>query len=298
MTSAEIGTGARPLGPVPTGTVESVSESPRESDVTSCYRHESARAGVICQRCDRPICAQCMSQASVGFHCPECVKGGKQQVYRGPATFDPIVTKILIGINVLVYIVSVGSDQVTLDYSLIGGFDGLLGVANGEYERLITSGFLHAGLMHLLFNMYALWILGPQLERVFDRPRFIALYFVSMLGGATGVMLLDPNAFTVGASGAIFGLFGAIAVIQRSMGMNIWASGLGPVLALNLVITFAVPRISVGGHIGGLVAGGLVGLMYIAVIRARQSEWLALGATLVLGATLAFASIQLALNPI
>lgn len=239
-----------------------------------------------------------MSQASVGFHCPECVKGGKQQVYRGPATFDPIVTKILIGINVLVYIVSVGSDQVTLDYSLIGGFDGLLGVANGEYERLITSGFLHAGLMHLLFNMYALWILGPQLERVFDRPRFIALYFVSMLGGATGVMLLDPNAFTVGASGAIFGLFGAIAVIQRSMGMNIWASGLGPVLALNLVITFAVPRISVGGHLGGLVAGGLVGLMYIAVIRARQSEWLALGATLVLGATLAFASIQLALNPI
>ena len=243
-----------------------------------------------------------MSQASVGFHCPECVKGGKQQVYRGPVTFDPIVTKILIGINVLAYILTVGSDRITLEYSLIGfGFSfelGAIGVAEGEYERLITSGFLHASLIHLLFNMYALWILGPQLERVFDRPRFIALYFVSMLGGATGVMLLDPNAITVGASGAIFGLFGAIAVIQRSMGMNVWASGLGPVLGLNLLITFAVPRISVGGHLGGLVAGAIVGAIYIAVIRARQSEWLALGATVALGVVLTIASIQLALNPI
>ena len=185
-----------------------------------------------------------MHQASVGFHCPECVKGGKQQVFRGTPTFDPIVTKILIGINVLVYLWTTASDQAVLDYSLIAGFDGAdFGVAGGEYERLITSGFLHASLLHLAFNMYALWILGPQLERVFNRPRFIGLYFVSMLGGSAGVMLLaDQLSFTVGASGAIFGLFGAVAVIQRSLGINIWASGLGPILALCLLYTSPSPR--------------------------------------------------------
>lgn len=240
-----------------------------------------------------------MHQASVGFHCPECVKGGKQQVFRGTPTFDPIVTKILIGLNVVIYLVTTTNDQVFRDYSLFGGVEGSgLGVADGQYERLITSGFLHASLMHLLFNMYALWILGPQLERVFARPRFLGLYVASMLGGATGVMLLDPFAFTVGASGAIFGLFGAIAVIQKSMGMNIWTSGLGPILALNLGITFLVPRISVGGHLGGLVAGALVGLIYIGMIRARQSDWVALVMVTAFGAALAFASILLALNPL
>lgn len=243
-----------------------------------------------------------MHQASVGFHCPECVKGGKQQILRGAPTFDPIVTKILIGLNVVIFVLAQGRAGADLDFGLIGrGFvsgEGFIGVAEGEYYRLVTSGFMHAGLMHLAFNMYALWILGPQLERVFDRPRFIALYMVSLFGGAAGVMLLDPNAITVGASGAIFGLFGAIAVIQRSIGMNIWASGLGPILALNLFITFAIPRISVGGHLGGLVAGGLVGLLYIAAIRARQSPWVALGAATVFGLALAAVSIQLALNPI
>jgi len=240
-----------------------------------------------------------MKQASVGFHCPECVKGGKQQVFRGPAVFDPIVTKVLIGINVLVYLGSAaGGDRFLIDYGLTAGFENGFGVADGEYARLLTSGFLHASLFHLAFNMYALWILGPQLERVFDRPRFIGLYVVAMLGGATGVMILDPNSFTVGASGAIFGLFGAVAVIQRSMGMNIWSSGLGPILGLNLLITFAVPRISVGGHLGGLVAGAIIGALYIAAVRAKQSEWLALGVALVFGLALAFASIQLALNPL
>lgn len=243
-----------------------------------------------------------MRQASVGFHCPECVRGGKQQVFRGTPRFDPIVTKILIGLNVVVFALAQGRAGADLDFGLIGrGFvldDGFVGVAEGEYYRLLTSGFMHAGLMHLAFNMYALWILGPQLERVFDRPRFIALYVVSLLGGATGVMLLDPNAITVGASGAIFGLFGAIAVIQRSMGMNIWASGLGPILALNLVITFAIPRISVGGHLGGLVAGGLVGLLYVAAIRSRQKSWVVLTAVSIFGIALTAASIQLALHPL
>jgi membrane associated rhomboid family serine protease len=243
-----------------------------------------------------------MHQASVGFHCPECVKGGKQQVFRGAPTFDPILTKILIGLNVLAYFVVSSDFQLERDLGLIGQgrFVGgpVIGVAEGEYIRLISSGFLHASILHIAFNMYALWILGPQLERVFDRPRFIALYLVSLLGGSAGVMLLGPDQFTVGASGAIFGLFGAIAVIQRSIGVNIWASGLGPVLALNLFITFAIPQISIGGHLGGLVTGAAVGAIYIAAIRARQNEWVAIGAALALGGLLFFAGIQLALNPV
>jgi membrane associated rhomboid family serine protease len=238
-----------------------------------------------------------MHQASVGFHCPECVKSGKQQIVRGPVTFDPIVTKVLIAINVVIYLWSTNRPQVVEDYALRGGFDGVIGVANGEYERLISSGFLHGSLFHIGFNMYALWILGPQLERLFERPRFIALYFVSMLGGSTGVMILDPNVETVGASGAIFGLFGAIAVVQRSNGAKIWSSGLGPVLGLNLLITFAVPNISVGGHLGGLVTGAAVGAIYVAAVRARQNMWVALAAATALGAALVFASIQISLNP-
>ena len=127
------------------------------------------------------------------------------------------------------------------------------------------------------FNMWALWILGPQLERVLDRSRFVALYFVSMLGGSVGVMLLDPNIATVGASGAVFGLFGAVAVIQRASGGSIWRSGIGQVLVLNLVFTFAIPSISVGGHVGGLVVGATVGAVYVAVARARRSVWVGFG---------------------
>lgn len=243
-----------------------------------------------------------MHQASVGFHCPECVKGGKQQVFRGPPGFDPIVTKVLLGLNVVAYLASAGSTRTDIDFGLLAdGFlsDGTrIGVAQGEYVRLVSSGFLHASLLHLAFNMYALWILGPQLERVFDRPRFVLLYFVSLLGGSAGVMLLDPDALTVGASGAIFGLFGAITVIQRSLGRSIWASGLGPVLALNLFITFAIPQISIGGHLGGLVAGGAAGAIYILAIRTRQRDWVGPAAVATLGVALVFAAILFAGNPV
>jgi membrane associated rhomboid family serine protease len=252
-----------------------------------------------------------MKQASVGFHCPECAGAGKQQVFKGAPSFDPIVTKVLLGINVLAFlwstvqsgnVSSLGSETL-LDFGLFGG-EGILvngiqiGVSQGELYRIVTSGFLHDGFIHLGFNMYALWILGPQLERVLDRQRFVALYFVGLLGGATGVMLLNPDSFTVGASGAIFGLFGAVAVIQRASGANIWASGIGQVLAINLLFTFLVPRISVGGHLGGLLAGVAVGAIYIGMVRARQNAWVATAAAAGLGGVLLAAIVFLAANPI
>lgn len=257
-----------------------------DSEGTSCYRHPDRHSGVICQRCDRPICSECMHQASVGFHCPECAKAGKQRVIRGPVAFDPIVTKALIAINVAA---SVGawvwggsfaglSGKAVEKYSLFGPF-----VDDGEFYRIFTASVLHDGFLHLGFNMYALWILGGQLERLFKPPRYVALYLISLLSGAFGVLLLDPTAPTVGASGAVFGLFGAIAVVQRSSGASIWSSGLGPILGINLLLTFAVPQISIGGHLGGLIGGAMVGAIYVAALRQRQSDGVAVTAASVLG---------------
>ena len=247
-----------------------------------------------------------MHQATVGFHCPECVKGGKQQVFRGPPTFDPVVTKAVIGLNVLAWLwssaqsgsISRISGRVLLDFGLFGGDGTGIGVANGEAYRLITSGFLHDGFIHIGFNMYALWILGPQLERVLDRSRFVALYVASLLGGAAGVMLLDPESFTVGASGAVFGLFGAVALIQRAAGVSIWSSGIGQILALNLLLTFAIPRVSVGGHVGGLIAGAAVGYVYIAMMRSGQKPWVATAVATTFAAALGVAAIAFATNPV
>lgn len=252
-----------------------------------------------------------MHQASVGFHCPECVKGTKQQVFRGPPVFDPLVTKILIGLNALAFVWSTVQSGTPMRISSEALRDGglfataidptvpqVIGVTEGDWYRLISSGFLHDGLIHIGFNMFALWILGPQIERALGRPRFVALYFTSMLGGAAGVMLLDPDIPTVGASGAVFGMFGAVAVLQRAAGLNLWQSGIGQILALNLFLTFAVSSISVGGHVGGLAAGALVGALHIALGRQRRSEWLAVGASAVLALGLAAAAIVLASNPL
>src|SRR4051812_3136731 len=251
--------------------------------IQTCYRHPDRRAGVTCQRCDRPICPSCMTQASVGFHCPECAKQGRQRVYTARTLFrggSPIVTQALIAVNVLVFLVglgqSSGSDAFTGgtssfidDYGVLGsaffrhvnGTITPVGVAHGEWYRLVTGGFLHAGLLHIGLNMFALWILGSQLEPAIGRLRFGVIYGVSLLAGSLGVMLLSPESPTVGASGAIFGLFGLAVAIQLSRGINIWQSGLGTILLINLAFTFGVPGISIGGHLGGLAGGFLCGVL-------------------------------------
>jgi membrane associated rhomboid family serine protease len=225
-----------------------------------------------------------MVQASVGFHCPDCARAGSQEVYT-PATLDrrPIVTQVLIALNALVFVAdlassgggalwgSVGSD--VSDQGLLvgfGTFDGVtpVGVAAGETWRIITGGFLHAGLLHIGMNMLVLWILGSQLEPALGRARFLALYITSLVAGAFGVLLVSPTAPTVGASGAIFGLLGAAFAAQKARGIDPWRSGIGGLLVINLIITFTIPGISVGGHIGGLV-GGLVAGFVVFQLDAR-----------------------------
>jgi membrane associated rhomboid family serine protease len=248
-----------------------------------------------------------MHQASVGFHCPECVRGSSQRVHTArslqASSSNPVVTSALVALNLAIYVVSsIGagltepSFAVQLDWALIGrGFSpevGVIGVAEGEWYRLVTGGFLHGSLLHIGFNMYVLWILGKQLEPTLGRVGFSAVYFASMLAGSLGVMVLEPEALTVGASGAVFGLFGYALVAQYVRGVNPMQSGLGAVVLLNLAFTFLVPGISIGGHVGGLLGGIVAGLLHD-VVRRRVGApaWVGITMVAALGAACAVASV-------
>jgi membrane associated rhomboid family serine protease len=225
----------------------------------TCYRHGDRRAGVICQRCDRPICPSCMHQASVGFHCPECTKAGAQKTIRpGQLLTRPVVTQVLIAVNVAIFVAGVGGalrtrDAVAIDYGLFPP-----AVGAGDWYRLLTSGFLHVNVIHLAFNMLALYQLGMLLEPAFGRLRFGLVYLVSLLVGSLGVVVVSPDSLTVGASGAVFGLMGFAFMALRSRGVDPFSTSIGTTIVMNLIITFTLSRyISVGGHVGGLI-GGLV----------------------------------------
>ncbi|MEU6080268.1 rhomboid family intramembrane serine protease [Streptomyces sp. NPDC047108] len=240
-----------------------------------CYRHPDRPTGITCTRCERPICPECMVSASVGFQCPECVRGGSgtghtardtrpRTIAGGAVTQNPnLVTKILIGINAAVWLaVLAAGDRLVGELDLIGrahtaGTFELVGVAEGQWYRLLTAMFLHQQVMHIAFNMLSLWWLGPPLEAALGRVRFLALYLLSGLGGsALSYLLAAQNQPSLGASGAVFGLLGATAVLMRRMNYD-----MRPVLillALNLVFTFTWANIAWQAHIGGLVVGAAV----------------------------------------
>jgi membrane associated rhomboid family serine protease len=215
-----------------------------------------------------------MIEASVGFQCPECVREGNRDVrhatgrFGGEVATTPTLTYLLIGINVLVFLVSNASDTQKQLYADFGLFPPL--VALGEYDRLLTSAFLHYNIAHLLFNMWALWAVGQSLELWLGRVRFLALYVLSALGGTTLVYLASPlNSNTVGASGAIFGLFGAVFVVSRRLNLDI--RSIAFVIVLNLVFTFALSSVSWQGHLGGLVTGGLLAFAYVYAPREHRN---------------------------
>ncbi|MEV6365985.1 rhomboid family intramembrane serine protease [Micromonospora musae] len=277
-----------------------MSESPPTTPV--CYRHPGRETYVRCTRCDRPICPDCMREASVGHQCPECTSEGRRSIRPARTAFGGgaagrhgYVTKALIAVNVLLLLLSIASDRGG-DAAVGGsGFGGLLGgntpltdwgavlgqasyvpfgpmhgVAHGEWYRLITAMFLHYGLLHLLLNMWALWVLGRSLEANLGPLRFLALYLITGFGGNVAAYLFSsPQSATVGASTAVFGLFAAIFVIMRRLGRD--TSAILPVLVVNLVFTFAVPGISKAGHLGGLVIGALMGLVLAYAPRGRRT---------------------------
>ncbi len=252
----------------------------------TCYRHPNRETGVSCSECGRGICPDCMVFAPVGIRCPDhagraqgtarVTKGVRRAAFEGTGA---LVTKALIALNVLVFLVNLaqGSSLNQVSGTLFvrwalyipGGLD------QGEWYRLITAAFLHASLIHLAMNMLILWIVGAPVEQAIGRGRFLALYVVSGLAGSAGALLLSPNAITVGASGAIFGILGALFVLERT-GEISTGGQITALIVLNLVITFVFSSfISVGGHVGGLIGG--IALMWL-LLRFRRSSTMSLAA--------------------
>lgn len=230
----------------------------------TCYRHPDRETGVSCSSCGRPICPECMTPTPVGMRCPECSRQRTKVVVNPTGTPGQLgafpATMALIAINVVVYLVEIAgggggvnnpSGKIVFDYGLFGPF-----VNEGEWYRLVTSGFLHGSLFpHLFFNMLLLFLLGRLLEPALGSIRFLGIYFASLLAGSFGALLLSPNSLTFGASGAVFGIFGAAFVLARRRGLDALATQIGFLIVINLVFTLSDPEISVGAHLGGLVGG-------------------------------------------
>ncbi|MET8154010.1 rhomboid family intramembrane serine protease [Actinoplanes sp. NPDC049668] len=277
-----------------------MSESPVTAPV--CYRHPSKETYVRCTRCERPICPDCMNEASVGHQCPECVAEGRRTQRPARTAFGGsaagragTATRVLIGINVVMMVFSIisgGSSAVAG-----GGWGGLLGgstpltewgavlgeavygpvgdlavhgIAHGEWYRLFTAMFLHYGVLHLLMNMYALWFLGRDIERALGPLRFVGLYLLAGLGGNVAAYLFSaPNAMTAGASTAVFGLMSAIFVLLKRLNLSI--APILPVIVINVIFTFVASNISVAGHLGGLAVGGAVAAVMAYAPRERRN---------------------------
>ncbi|WP_399883908.1 rhomboid family intramembrane serine protease [Streptomyces sp. BBFR51] len=266
-----------------------------ESTITTCYRHPAVECHVRCTRCERYICPDCMREAPVGHQCPECVKEGARSVRQartivgGRVSATPVVTYVLFALNVLAYLAEVVRPEIVDRFAMVGarlvGPDGTYyvgggpyltsgpvrteGVAGGEWERMLTSAFLHQspfdgtfGILHITLNMLALWQLGRVVELMLGRLRFAVLYLLSALGGSVlELVLTDPGQVSVGASGAVFGVGAAYYVLHRRLGadmarVNRFMAG----LVLWLLVSAAFT--SWQGHLGGLLVGGALALAF------------------------------------
>ncbi|MHB1431689.1 MAG: rhomboid family intramembrane serine protease [Streptosporangiaceae bacterium] len=258
-----------------------------ETPAPTCYRHPDRISYVSCVRCGRHACPDCLRPAAVGQQCVDCIREANKGTRRATAPFGggvarlPVVTYTLVALNVLVYIVEIVYPK-TIDYGgLIGGaFDPAvhaeIGVAIGDVYRLLSNAFIHEplgsgfGIFHIAFNMWALIVVGPALEAMLGRLRFIAVYLLSALGGSVLFYLLaPPSSLAIGASGAIFGLFGAWFVVARRLRLD--SRMVVVLIVLNLVISFTVSGIAWQAHIGGLVTGAALTAAYAYAPRANRT---------------------------
>jgi membrane associated rhomboid family serine protease len=256
---------------------------PPMPQTATCYRHPGREAGRRCTRCGRPACTECLVQASVGSHCVECAKLDRPDVQTRArywsARQPTLVTYTIIALNIAVFIWLVIQDTSAFMSSNAtrGEFD--LGLAkpylteNGEWYRLVSSGFLHFGVIHIAFNMLLLFQLGHLLEPAIGRVRFGLLYFAALLAGSAGALIMSPNSLSGGASGAVFGLMAAAFVGLRNRGVNPFSTGIGTVLVINLLLTFTLPGISIGAHVGGIVGGVLAGWVIMAPHHRQVPKW-------------------------
>ncbi|MDX6581376.1 MAG: hypothetical protein QOI10_560 [Solirubrobacterales bacterium] len=251
--------------------------------MATCYRHPSRETNVSCSNCDRPICPDCMTTTPVGMRCPECASQRTQvrNPIAVPGRGDSPATYAIIGICVLAFVAEIasggtigaGGGNASVHGELFAfardSTGNLIGVAFGQPYRIVTSAFLHAGILHLGFNMFALYILGNLLEPSIGTARFVGIFAVSVLCGSFLVLVIDPNQPTVGASGGIFGLMAAAFLIARDRGLDQLASQIGFFVIINLAFTFSNSSISIGAHIGGLVGGAFAALLINLIQRRR-----------------------------
>lgn len=251
-----------------------MTDSPETRAADHCYRHPDRESWVLCQRCGRTICPQCQTQAAVGVHCPECTREARQSAPRRPSVVTrlarrtanghaPVVTYSLVGVTAAVFLLQwLTADYLTalLTYYPLFTLD--------QPWRMITAAFAHASVIHIVLNMLGLYMLGPALEGMLGRVRFLVLYLLAAVGGSVAVLWLAPGSAVLGASGAVYGLFAAFFVIQRGLGGN--ATGILLLIGLNLALGFFSPRISWEAHVGGLLVGGLVAFVYLRTRRRSQ----------------------------
>jgi membrane associated rhomboid family serine protease len=243
-----------------------------------------------------------MTPTSVGMRCPECARERTKVKTVRSRPSAPAVTRALIAINVAVFIgeTATGTPLGGANSSSLGTlyFHGLLYGPfidqSHQYYRLVTAGFLHDGLLHIAFNMLFLFFMGPMLEPVIGRLNFIVVYFVSLLAGSFGALLLTPQAGTVGASGACFGILGALIVVAHYRGISIWQSGLGFTLLINIVFSLSVTGISIGGHLGGVVGGAICGWLIVQLGERRNMPAAAIAGCLVVAVVSVIAAIAVA----
>jgi membrane associated rhomboid family serine protease len=246
----------------------------------TCYRHPDRETGVSCSECGRGICPDCMTFSPVGIRCPEhsgqpqgvqrVVRTAQRRTGRRPG----ILTQALIAVNVGIYLLQLaGGASMNANSGWIFEHGALYGplVADGDWHRLLTAAFLHYGPIHLGMNMLALWWIGRPLELALGPLRYSLLYVVSGLAGSAGALIANPGAVTVGASGAIFGILGAAIVLERQQTYVLGGSAI-TLLVVNLAFTFAVPGISIGGHLGGL-AGGALAILALSQLGRRSAVY-------------------------
>lgn len=270
----------------------------------ACYRHPAVLTGRACTRCGKPACSNCLVQATVGSHCLDCVKASKPapsvRAKDWSAGQHNLVTRILVAINVAVFVwvlignagaAGFGGDLSQREIDL--GLNKALLQFTHEWYRLVTAGFLHFGILHIAMNMILLVQLGTMLERSIGHIKFALLYFACLLGGSLGVLVIEGNGGGLhgGASGAVFGLMGAAAVGLHRRGVNIFQTGIGATLVINLMLTFAIPGVSIGGHLGGIAAGALLGLVLLAPQRSGVPEWATYAAPIALAVGSVLASM-------
>ncbi|WP_433712733.1 rhomboid family intramembrane serine protease [Nocardia sp. CA-084685] len=253
----------------------------------TCVRHPNRPTGLACTRCGRPACPECLRPAAVGQHCVDCVRQGQREVRpvrtvagatQTARTPIPYVTYVLIALNTIVFAVTAGQSKSLVENTGHSALyiDWVLyppAVAHGQYVRLIGSGFLHYGPIHLLLNMFALYVVGRGIEPVLGWGRYLVVYLVSLLGGSAAVMLFARDSLTAGASCAVYGLFGAITVVLIRVRQN--PNQMLILIGINVFISFSLPGISLAGHLGGLAAGTLatLGILFLPEwLRAKTQE--------------------------